>query len=397
MKGTWLHWMKGIVTVRARGGELESFVNQALQGGLTLWSIRRTSEGQLEFETTVGHFFRLRPYLKRTSCRVHVTGRNGMPFWILKVRRRVFFGVGLLLFFVGLYLLSSLVWNVQISGNIRISDEQILKAAEAEGVHQLQWSFKLQDPAVLSKKIAARLPDASWVGVEKKGTSIVINIVESTKPNEGPLLSPRHLIATDDAVITDIQADTGRPVVKRNMRVKKGDILISGSLGDETNIQTVIAKGKVRGIVWHEYDVVSPLTEKVKVYTGLSTTKWHVVAGGRALQVSGFGKTPYTDYEVVQREEQLSWHGIKLPFGRMKESVLEVRVDERKLTEEEAVTKGIQQAKADLMTKAGADAVIVAEKLLHEKTDNGKVYLKVLLEVEQSIVTEMPIVSTQGE
>jgi sporulation protein YqfD len=397
MKGTWLHWVKGIVTVRARGGELESFVNLALQGGLTLWSIRRTSEGQLEFETTVGHFFRLRPYLKRTSCRVHVIGRNGMPFWLLKVRRRVFFGVGLVLFFVGLYLLSSLVWNVQVSGNIRISDEQILKAAKAEGIHQLQWSFKLQDPAVLSKKIAARLPDASWVGVEKKGTSIVINIVESTKPNEGPLLSPRHLIATDDAVITDIQADTGRPVVKRNMRVKKGDILISGSLGDEANIQTVIAKGKVRGIVWHEYNVVSPLIEKVKVYTGLSTTRWHAVAGGRALQVSGFGKAPYTQYEVVQREEQLSWHGLKLPFGRMKETVLEVRVDERKLTEEEAVTKGIQQAKADLMTKAGADAVIVAEKLLHEKTDNGKVYLKVLLEVEQSIVTEMPIVSTQGE
>jgi similar to stage IV sporulation protein len=72
-------------------------------------------------------------------------------------------------------------------------------------------------------------------------------------------------------------------------------------------------------------------------------------------------------------------------------------LDERTLTKEEAVLKGIQQAKADLMTKAGADAIIVAEKLLHEKTDNGKVYLKVLLEVEQSIVTEMPIVSTQGE
>ncbi|GFN30338.1 sporulation protein YqfD [Paenibacillus xylaniclasticus] len=397
MKGTWMQWMRGIVTVRARGGDPEAFVNRALHGGVELWSIRRGSGGELEFDTTVRHFFRLRPYLKRTSCRIHVTGREGLPFWIVKFRRRVFFGVGMIIFFVGLYLLSSLVWSVQVTGNIRLSDEQILQAAKAEGIHHLQWSFKLEDPAVLAKRIAARLPDAAWVGVKKKGTSIIINVVESTKPDRGPALSPRHLIASADAVITEIQAEAGRPVVKRNMRVQKGDILISGTLGNETNMQTIAAKGEVRGIVWHEYQVVSPLSEKVKVYTGESKIKWNIVIGGRALQVSGFGGSRYASFEVVQREERASWRGLRLPIGRLKETVLEVRQDERTLTKEEAIIKGIQQAKADLMTKAGADAVVLAEKLLHEKTDNGKVYLKVLLEVEQSIVTEMPLVSTQGE
>jgi len=392
-----MQWIRGIVTVRARGGEPEAFVNRALQGGVELWSIRRASGGELEFETTVRDFFRLRPYLKRTSCRIHVAGREGMPFWIVKIRRRVFFGIGMLVFFVGLYLLSSLVWSVQVTGNVRISDEQVLQAAKAEGVHQLQWSFRLDDPAALAKRLAARLPDAAWVGVKKKGTSVVISVVESTKPDRGPLLSPRHLIASADAVVTDIQAEAGRPVAKRNMRVRKGDILISGTLGGDASAPPVVAKGKVRGIVWHEYQIVSPLSEKVKVYTGESKIKWNLVIGGRALQISGFGGSPFATFEVVQREEKASWRGLQLPIGRLKETVLEVRQDERTLTKEEAIAKGIQQAKADLMTKVGADAVVLAEKLLHEKTDNGKVYLKVLLEVEQSIVTEMPLVSTQGE
>ncbi|EFM12765.1 sporulation protein YqfD [Paenibacillus curdlanolyticus YK9] len=397
MKGTWMQWVKGIVTVQVRGDEPESFVNRALAGGLELWSIRRTSGGELEFETTVGHFFRMRPYLKRTSCRVHVAGREGMPFWVVKLRRRVFFAMGLLIFLIGMYVLSSLVWSVQVKGNIHISDDQILQAAEAEGIHQLQWSFKLEEPALLAKRLAARLPDAAWVGVQKKGTSIVISVVESTKPEAGPLLNPRHLIASANAVITEIQADAGRPVVKRNMRVQKGDILISGTIGGETDTQTVVAKGKVRGLVWHEYTIVSPLTEKVKVYTGESKIKWHLVLGDRALQVSGFGDSPFATFETVQLEEKASWRGLHLPVGRLKETVLEVRLDERVLSKEEAISKGIQQAKADLMTKAGSDAVVLAEKLLHEKTENGKVYLKVLLEVEQSIVAEMPLVPMQGE
>jgi similar to stage IV sporulation protein len=41
--------------------------------------------------------------------------------------------------------------------------------------------------------------------------------------------------------------------------------------------------------------------------------------------------------------------------------------------------------------------MIRSENILHEKTDNGKVYMKVLFEVEQSIVKEEPLVYMQGE
>jgi len=48
-----------------------------------------------------------------------------------------------------------------------------------------------------------------------------------------------------------------------------------------------------------------------------------------------------------------------------------------------------------VLRKAGEGAVIRAENLLHEKIDGGKVYMKVLFEVEQDISTERLIV--QGE
>ena len=51
---------------------------------------------------------------------------------------------------------------------------------------------------------------------------------------------------------------------------------------------------------------------------------------------------------------------------------------------EEAKAEGLQQARADLIAKVGPRADHRG-KHLREKTDNGKVYMKVFFEVDQSI------------
>lgn len=397
MKVTWLDSMRGAVTVRIRGKAVERFVNLAAAEGVRLLSLRRTSMGEAECEVTLRDFFRLRPLLRQTGCRLRVLRRHGLPFALAKLERRKFFALGLAFFIVGMYMLSSLVWSVEVRGNAAIPSERVLEAAKREGIYPFQWSFRLKEADVVSKRLMAALPGTAWIGVEKRGTKITIRVVESTVPDARPLMNPRHLVSTNDAVVTRIMAERGRPVVKENTRVKKGDVLISGILGDEQNTETVVAEGVVRGLVWHEYEIVSPLIRKVKTYTGARQVQWYGVAFGRALQVSGYGKTPFAKYETVRREERMIWRGIELPLGRMKQSQLEVRYEERAVSEAEAKAEGLLQARADILAKAGPDAVIVGQNLLHEKADNGKVYMKVLFEVEQSIVEEWPLVHIQGE
>ncbi len=397
MNVSWLHQLRGVVTIRITGAGIEELVNAAAADGLQLLAVRRTSREETVCRVVLPDFWRLRPYLRRTGCKMRVVKREGTPFLLARLERRKFFVAGIALFIVGMYLLSSLVWRVEVKGNDKLADDLILQAAKQEGIYPFQWSFKLRGADELSKRLTAKLPGTAWVGVSQQGTKITIEVVESTIPEPKELLSPRHLVANADAVVTYVWAETGRPVVKKNTRVKKGDILISGTLGDEDSMQTVVAKGEVKGLVWHEYNIVSPMTRKVKVYTGERKIQWYAVAGGRALQVSGFGKAPFSKYEAVRREEQAAWRGLELPFGRMQQTLLEVRYEERKVEEAEAAAEGILQAKADLLSRAGTDSVVRAEKILHQKTENGKVYMKVLFEVEQSIVTEMPLVELQGE
>lgn len=392
MKGTWLATVRGFVWVKLIGGDAERFLNEATAAGIGIWQITFAKDGSMTFGISVPDFFRLRPLLRVCGCRTRIISRHGVPFKLARLAKRKVFAGGMLGFIIALFILSMLVWNVKIEGESMIPESQILAAARAEGLYKYQWSWRMEDTATLSKNMARRLPDAAWVGVEKKGTSLIITVVDSTKPEQKPLESPSHLVAKTDAVVTRIIAESGRPKVERNDRVKKGDVLISGLLGDEKNYKAVVSKGMVMGLVWHEYKITTPMTKKIQSYTGESKTRSYWIIGNRALQISGYGGDDYDKSQVKSSLKKSQIRGWALPFGSMKEVEMEVAETEQKLTQEEAKQAGLSAARSELLAKSGAGAVIKAENILHEHTENGKVMLTVLFEVEQSIAESRPFV-----
>ncbi|BBI34730.1 sporulation protein YqfD [Cohnella abietis] len=391
MKGTWLAMLRGYVWVKLIGGEAEKFLNAVMNERITLWNISFSPKGELTFGVSIPDFFRLRPLLRHNGSRTRILSRHGLPFRLARLSRRKTFAGGILFFIIALFLLSTMVWNVRIEGNSAIPEEKILLAAKAEGIFPYQWSFRMQNAATISQRLSLLLPEAAWVGVDKKGTSITITVIDSIKPDKKPLEGPRDLVAKTDAVITRIIAENGRPKVERNDRVRKGDVLISGILGDAVHNKAVVSKGKVMGLVWHEYRIASPLTTKTKNLTGVYQERNYLLIGNRALQISGYRGQDYEGsqtYTSIKRAQL--WKRV-LPFGTMKEHESEVVEIEKKLTPAEAKDAGLAQARAELLTKCGKEATIKAENILHEHTENGKVLLTVLFEVEQSIEVERPI------
>ncbi|RKP55219.1 sporulation protein YqfD [Cohnella endophytica] len=391
MKGSWVAMLRGYVWVKLIGGEPESFLNAATKEGISLWNISFTKSGELNFGVSVPDFFKLKPLLRLNGSRTRILSKHGLPFRMERLSRRKTFAVGMIVFVAALFILSTFIWNVKVEGNSAIPEEKILQAAKAEGIYSMQWSFRMQDAASLSQRLALRLPDAAWVGVDKRGTSITITVIDSTKPDKKPLEGPRHLVAKTDAVITRIVAESGRPKVERNDRVRKGDVLISGIIGDETNFKTVVSKGKVMGLVWHEYRIASPLATKTKNFTGVSQDRKYLIIGNRALQISGYKGEEYGSSLTRTSVQRTRLWNRMLPFGTMTEHELEVTEIESELTPTEAKEAGLAQARAEIKVKWGQDATIKAENILHEHTENGKVMLTVLFEVEQSIEMERPI------
>jgi len=385
--------LRGAVGVLVRGGSIEQLINELAGQGIEIWDLQPLPDGSMKMTMHVADFFRLRPLLRRTGCRVRVQHRSGLPFALIRLWGRKWFVFGFALFIVVIFSLSQLVWDIEVNGNVEIPEEDVLKIAREEGLYPFQWIFALPRQDKLSAELNRKLPGTSWVGVSRTGTRVSIQIVEATQPKDKKLMSPRHLISTADAVITYIYAEKGQPEVKKNDRVKKGQILISGFQGGGQ----VVSKGEVKGNVWHEYRIEVPLVRKQRIYTGEKKEQGYLYFGNTAIQLSGYGKTPFEHYQVMTEFNPLTWRSFKLPIGWMSEKVLETTELEIKLSKDKAIRDGIERAKRDIVAKNGADSVVLSQKILHEKTDNGKVYMKVLFEVEQNIAEELPIVHDQGE
>ncbi|MNP36863.1 putative stage IV sporulation protein YqfD [compost metagenome] len=96
-------------------------------------------------------------------------------------------------------------------------------------------------------------------------------------------------------------------------------------------------------------------------------------------------------------QDPLTWRSTKLPLGWMSEHVMEIEERSETITPEEAKRQGLDSAVRDILVKYGSESQIISRKILHENQENGKVYIKVLFEVEELITEELPIVYNQGE
>lgn len=395
MNSQLLHYLRGYVRLVVTGPSFERLINRLVESGIPVWDIRRSGEHRGEFFISLPDFFRLKRYLRETGCRMRVAARFGAPFFLDKLGRRKWFLAGAASFVLGMYLLSAVVWSVQVTGNDTIPEDQILEAAVKEGIYPLQWKFRMKEPNDLADQLVRALPNVSWIGVDIQGTKVTIRVVEATVPEKKAPQSPRHLVSSADAVITSIIADRGVPQVGVNSRVKRGDILISGILGDEENREVVVAEGSVRGLVWYEYRVEAPIVQQHQALTGNAHKKFHLVLGNRALQLTGYWQDKYEHEQREAERKQLRVGSWTAPVGWMTVTHREATVIEDKRDAEEAKAAGIASARNDLLASLGRNAVIHGEKILQERTDNGKVILTVLLEAEIDLAVERPILEQE--
>lgn len=396
MNTSWWKWIRGSVVVTCRGKDLEALLNALISEHIEIWNVRKSHDGRtLEFGLSLPDFFRLRPLLKKTSCRMHVKERYGFPFFLVHLERRKAFVAGIGVCLGLIWVLSSLVWNVEIQGNEQLTREEIVQAAEEVGIKPLQWKFRLREPQELSAALTKKLEGVSWVGVHIDGSKIAIEVVESVIPEEKPLYSPRHLIADHDAVVSRSLVESGRPMVRPNQRVRKGDVLISGLLGDEENQKLVVSKGEVWGWVWHEVETEVPLIHKKRVFTGNRNERFYLVFGSRGLKLKGYGQEEFTKSETEQDRYALQIGDYTLPIGWLKETERESRFQETFISLDDAKKIGLLQARKRILEQAGEGATINGEKIVLADRDENKLHLKIWFEVEQEITKEQVLVKNQ--
>lgn len=73
--------LRGYVRIQIRGNESGKLINPMMEKAFSIWDIQAAEDGKLELNILIKDFFKLKPLLKRTGCRVHVLERYGLPFY----------------------------------------------------------------------------------------------------------------------------------------------------------------------------------------------------------------------------------------------------------------------------------------------------------------------------
>lgn len=381
----------GYVSIKVEGYYIEKFINICRNNGIYLEGLKREKSTIIEANIPVKEFKRVAKIAKSNKCKIKIGEKKGLPFILNRYRKRKIFVISLFVMLFALVVLSKFVWNIEITGNINISEGEILEIVKSEGLDIGKLKNKV-DTKKIVEKIRLERSDISWVGIKVSGTNVSIEIVEAdTAPEMIDKDDYCNIVATKDAMIVDVNAQNGTLQVKEGDVVKAGTILIAGWLeGKYTGVRYVHATGDVKAKVWYSEKEKIYYKQTVKNKTGNSEKKYSVNINNFAIN---FYKklSKFEIYDTINTEKKLKVSSnFYLPFKVVVKENYEVKEEEIVYTKDEAKEIGVNKLSEKLDSEIG-DTENIINKYINTNESEEYIEVEVIYEVLENIGTEEKI------
>ncbi len=214
----WLYiYFLGSVDIVVEGFFIERFINICKTENIILWSSKIEKGTILRARISKSDFKRIRHIARKTSCRVVLENKNGLPFVVKKYKKRKIFAVALLVIAIFCFLVTRFIWNIEISGNDKISKEEILSDLGSYGISigKLKINLDLEE---IKNEIRLKRDDLAWMGIDIKGTNVIVTVVEAIeKPEIVDENTPSNILSDRTGTVSKmvVRNGTARVNVRR--------------------------------------------------------------------------------------------------------------------------------------------------------------------------------------
>lgn len=304
-----LKYIRGYLRIRVSGFSPERFMNLCSNKGILLSNIVR--EGDVYYmNINLKGFWALRPIVRKTGTRVAVLERYGLPFFLPKLLKRKVF-VGGLLLAVAFWLWSSLfIWDIELSGNYRITEDMFTTFLNE---NQVAVGMKKNDLDIeaLEKEIRRQFPEITWASAKLEGTRLQIAV----KENDAPILAEQEeeeigkdLVSQYDGTIVSIMVRSGVPKVSVGDAVEKGTILVEGKVpiyNEDTTVREYLYVDADADIILEHtrsFSARLPFDYIQKEYTGREKRKFYLRVGSKEWKMPQ--DRPFLVYDSVIKESR---------------------------------------------------------------------------------------------
>ncbi|MCP3030354.1 sporulation protein YqfD [Halobacillus sp. A1] len=375
---------QGRITIKVKGGSIESFMQACVSEGCVLSQIKHLDDSTVLMTIRVQDWPTFKKYRKRHRCRIQFVSTEGLPFFYNAQKKKKALWLAIVCSCLAVFLLANTLWSIKVEGLEPELEAAVKSQLDSYGIKPGSLSISMKQPREVQRLLLEDIPDLLWVGVKKQGTSYQLYGVKQTNYDEPEAPRPSNIVASKKGMITKMFISKGRPLVEVNDVVKKGKMLATGELKEDSG-KYVEAVGEVLAETWYRVEIDQPEQIEQTLTDGNSSTVYSIAIGKVSIPVWGFWRKNDEEDREERYEQTFELFGWELPVRIGHNTTYENEFSAQQPSKEQSVKEALKNGRNSLLVNLNEDAEILDEKILHQGVDRGKVKLILLFKVEENI------------
>ena len=383
-----LRLLLGYVEFQATGGFPERFLNLCNINGITLWNVQNDGV-KVKACTPIKAYRNIRKPAHKSGMKVKITRKRGLPFFVKYNKARVGVLIGAFVSVVLLFLSSCVLWDVEVTGNTKIKNEELLESLSGYDVRVGSVKSEIDTKSVESQ-LLKEYPELSWASINIFGMKAVLEVKENKDMPE--IIDdniPMNIVAKKDGRIILVNGYSGTNVVKENDVVLSGDLLISGiKINQDGSERAVRAKGKVFAETTTNLSAEISRFQEVKVISETNIRhKIYVLGVEIPLWVKCKGEKLYNDKKLLKGDSTM------LPLGITWDVSYVLNYETIEMTEEQTELLSLSEVVKKKRNEFSDECEILKTEYKKKATEKGivienKVVAKENIALEKELFVE---------
>lgn len=374
MKDKILKIFSSSIKIKVTGRNINNFLKRLINNNINIEKVIPISHKEIDL---IINYQDLDKVLKlKTIYNIKIVRYYGKLRIIKRIKKDIFILSSLLISLLLIYTLSNIIFKVEVIHSNKNIIKLVTKELEDNGIKKYKFVKNYQEIEKIKKKILEENKDTlEWLEIIREGTKYTIRVEEriiNNKPKDNKIY---NIVASKNAVIKNIYAESGEKVRSINTYVKKGDIIISSDITLPNNEKiSKTASGKVQGEVWYNINIEYPYQYHEIKYTG--NKKKVLVLNLLNKRISFFD---FHKYKTFNRNIKYIFNNNITPISLIYEDEYETNIINEVYDYNTAREKAITKAKDKILKKYPNIKDITNIKIIKEEDKKNKISLNLFV------------------
>lgn len=374
MKDKILKIFSSSIKIKVTGRNINNFLKRLINNNINIEKVIPISHKEIDL---IINYQDLDKVLKlKTIYNIKIVRYYGKLRIIKRIKKDIFILSSLLISLLLIYTLSNVIFKVEVIHSNKNIIKLVTKELEDNGIKKYKFVKNYQEIEKIKNKILEENKDTlEWLEIIREGTKYTIRVEEriiNNKPKDNKIY---NIVASKNAVIKNIYAESGEKIRSINTYVKKGDIIISSDITLPNNEKiSKTASGKVQGEVWYNINIEYPYQYHEMKYTG--NKKKVLVLNLLNKRISFFD---FHKYKTFNRNIKYIFNNNITPISLIYEDEYETNIINEVYDYNTAREKAITKAKEKILEKYPNIKDITNIKIIKEEDKKNKISLNLFV------------------